>query len=161
LLSLLSTPTCLNSAALTQRRAPARGYFRDNASSLLSKSIDHIKRWFLVIRIAREAYNTSWIMLRVDTQTRIATEGTLKCRVNIQSIIFIQHILMNTLQNVAETFLKYSRASHTCGPKLLIRVNNLLGPPNTFQYVHFLMKIRLSQIRKIFDYFLRRLNKYE
>ena len=112
LLSLLSTPTCLNSAALTQRRAPARGYFRDNASSLLSKSIDHIKRWFLVIRIAREANNTSWIMLRVDTQTRIATAGTLKCRVNIQSIIFIQHVLMNTLQNVAETFLKYSRASY-------------------------------------------------
>jgi hypothetical protein len=53
-----------------------QGYFRDNAKTLLAKPAHYIKRWFLVIRIAREANNTdqqdafthnptlrSWILL--------------------------------------------------------------------------------------------------
>ena len=53
-----------------------QGYFCDNAITLLSKPADCIKRWFLVIRIAREGNDTdqqdgfthnptlqSWIML--------------------------------------------------------------------------------------------------
>ena len=35
-----------------------QGYFRDNAETLLAKPAYFIKRWFLVIRIAREANNT-------------------------------------------------------------------------------------------------------
>ena len=46
-----------------------QGYFREIATTLLSKPANHIKRWFLVIRIAREANDTD----QQDGFTHIST----------------------------------------------------------------------------------------
>jgi hypothetical protein len=48
-----------------------QGYFRDNAETLLAKPAHYIKRWFLVIRIAREANNT-------DQQDALTHNPTLR-----------------------------------------------------------------------------------